>query len=112
MKNIDFSLDNFKGIINQTKFVVENQKKKYSNLKHKLMIFWILKKKIIKYYLSTKKAKKNNNSNIINLSGEEIDKEIKKLKEKENLFLHKETIKLKNFIDYNNNIDNYNANLK
>jgi hypothetical protein len=55
--------------------------------------------------------KKNNNSNIINLSEEEIDKEIKKLKEKENLFLQKETIKLKNFIDYNNNIDNYNANI-
>ena len=46
------------------------------------MIFWILKKKIIKYYLLTKKVKKNNNSNIINLSEEEIDKEIKKLKEK------------------------------
>ena len=75
------------------------------------MIFWILKKKIIKYYLLTKKVKKNNNSNIINLSDEEIDKEIKKLKEKENLFLQKETIKLKNFIDYNNNIDNYNANI-
>ena len=61
----------------------------------------------------TKKVKKNNNSNIINLSEEEIDKEIKKLKEKENLFLQKETIKLKNFIDYNNNnnIDNYNANI-
>lgn len=59
------------------------------------MIFWILKKKIIKYYLLTKKVKKNNNSNIINLSEEEIDKEIKKLKEKENLFLQKETIKLK-----------------
>ena len=58
-----------------------------------------------------KKVKKNNNSNIINLSEEEIDKEIKKLKEKENLFLQKETIKLKNFIDYNNNIDNYNANI-
>ena len=75
------------------------------------MIFWILKKKIIKYYLLTIKVKKNNNSNIINLSEEEIDKEIKKLKEKENLFLQKETIKLKNFIDYNNNIDNYNANI-
>lgn len=37
MKSIDFSLDNFKGIINQTKFVVENQKKKYSNLKHKFL---------------------------------------------------------------------------
>ena len=96
MKNIDFSLDNFKGIINQTKFVVENQKKKYSNLKHKFLELNI---------------KKNNNSNIINLSEEEIDKEIKKLKEKENLFLQKETIKLKNFIDYNNNIDNYNANI-
>ena len=75
------------------------------------MIFWILKKKIIKYYLLTIKVKKNNNSNIINLSEEEIDKEIKKLKEKENLFLQKETSKLKNFIDYNNNIDNYNANI-
>lgn len=96
MKSIDFSLDNFKGIINQTKFVVENQKKKYSNLKHKFLELNI---------------KKNNNSNIINLSEEEIDKEIKKLKEKENLFLQKETIKLKNFIDYNNNIDNYNANI-
>ena len=94
MKSIDFSLDNFKGIINQTKFVVENQKKKYSNLKHKFLELNI---------------KKNNNSNIINLSEEEIDKEIKKLKEKENLFLQKETIKLKNFIDYN--IDNYNANI-
>ena len=70
-----------------------------------------IEKKIIKYYLLTKKVKKNNNSNIINLSEEEIDKEIKKLKEKENLFLQKETIKLKNFIDYNNNIDNYNANI-
>lgn len=97
MKNIDFSLDNFKRIINQTKFVVENQKKKYSNLKHKFFELNI---------------KKNNNSNIINLSEEEIDKEIKKLKEKENLFLQKETIKLKNFIDYNNNIDNYNANMQ
>ena len=96
MKSIDFSLDNFKGIINQTKFVVENQKKKYSNLKHKFLELNI---------------KKNNNSNIINLSEEEIDKKIKKLKEKENLFLQKETIKLKNFIDYNNNIDNYNANI-
>ena len=37
MKSIDFYLDNFKGIINQTKFVVENQKKKYSNLKHKCL---------------------------------------------------------------------------
>jgi len=37
LKSIDFSLDNFKGIINQTKFVVENQKKKYSNLKHKFL---------------------------------------------------------------------------
>ena len=37
MKSIDFSFDNFKGIINQTKFVVENQKKKYSNLKHKFL---------------------------------------------------------------------------
>lgn len=44
------------------------------------MIFWILKKKIIKYYLLTKKVKKNNNSNIINLSEEEINKEIKKLR--------------------------------
>ena len=59
MKSIDFSLDNFKGIINQTKFVVENQKKKYSNLKHKFLELNISYKKdsenLINDFLDTEK---------------------------------------------------------
>ena len=140
LKNIDLSLDNFRGIMNQTKLDVENQKIIYVNFRNKFIESISLykkdnqdlinglsniEKKILKYYFLTKKVKfdsnsnnnKNNkNKNNKNINGdkieEEINKEIKILKNKEDTFLQKDSIKLKTFVDFNNNIEEYKANFK
>ena len=144
LKNIDLSLDNFRGIMNQTKLDVENQKMVYTNFRNKFTESLSLykkdnedlinglsnvEKKIIKFYFLTKKVKfdvnsnnknsknsKNRNKNHKNINKdkieEEINKEIKRLKNKEDSFLQKDSIKLKTFVDYNNNIEEYKANFK
>jgi len=140
LKNIDLSLDNFRGIMNQTKLDVENQKIIYVNFRNKFIESISLykkdnqdlinglsniEKKIIKYYFLTKKVKfdsnSNNNKNNKNKNNkninkdkieEEINKEIKILKNKEDTFLQKDSIKLKTFVDFNNNIEEYKANFK
>ena len=137
LKNIDFSIDNFRGIMNQTKLDVENQKLVYLNFSNKFKESISLykkdnedlinglsdvEKKIIKYYFLTRKVKfdnSNNNKNSKNKSSinkdkieEEINNEIKRLKNKEDSFLQKDSIKLKTFVDYNNNIEEYKANFK
>ena len=140
LKNIDLSLDNFRGIMNQTKLDVENQKIIYVNFRNKFiesissykkdnqdLINGLsnIEKKILKYYFLTKKVKfdsnSNNNKNNKNKNNkninkdkieEEINKEIKILKNKENTFLQKDSIKLKTFVDFNNNIEEYKANFK
>lgn len=144
LKNIDLSLDNFRGIMNQTKLDVENQKMVYTNFGNKFIESLSLykkdnedlinglsnvEKKIIKFYFLTKKVKfdansnnknsknsKNRNKNHKNINKDkiedEINKEIKRLKNKEDSFLQKDSIKLKTFIDYNNNIEEYKANFK
>ena len=144
LKNIDLSLDNFRGIMNQTKLDVENQKMVYTNFGNKFTESLSLykkdnedlinglsnvEKKIIKFYFLTKKVKfdansnnknsknsKNRNKNHKNINKdkieEEINKEIKRLKNKEDSFLQKDSIKLKTFVDYNNNIEEYKANFK
>ena len=140
LKNIDLSLDNFRGIMNQTKLDVENQKIIYVNFRNKFiesissykkdnqdLINGLsnIEKKILKYYFLTKKVKfdsnSNNNKNNKNKNNkninrdkieEEINKEIKILKNKEDTFLQKDSIKLKTFVDFNNNIEEYKANFK
>ena len=140
LKNIDLSLDNFRGIMNQTKLDVENQKIIYVNFRNKFIESISLykkdnqdlinglsniEKKILKYYFLTKKVKfdsnSNNNKNNKNKNNkninkdkieEEINKEIKILKNKEDTFLQKDSIKLKTFVDFNNNIEEYKANFK
>ena len=140
LKNIDLSLDNFRGIMNQTKLDVENQKIIYVNFRNKFiesissykkdnqdLINGLsnIEKKILKYYFLTKKVKfdsnSNNNKNNKNKNNkninrdkieEEINKEIKILKNKEDSFLQKDSIKLKTFVDFNNNIEEYKANFK
>ena len=140
LKNIDLSLDNFRGIMNQTKLDVENQKIIYVNFRNKFIESISLykkdnqdlinglsniEKKILKYYFLTKKVKfdfnSNNNKNNKNKNNkninrdkieEEINKEIKILKNKEDSFLQKDSIKLKTFVDFNNNIEEYKANFK
>ena len=140
LKNIDLSLDNFRGIMNQTKLDVENQKIIYVNFRNKFIESISLykkdnqdlinglsniEKKILKYYFLTKKFKfdsnSNNNKNNKNKNNkninrdkieEEINKEIKILKNKEDTFLQKDSIKLKTFVDFNNNIEEYKANFK
>ena len=140
LKNIDLSLDNFRGIMNQTKLDVENQKIIYVNFRNKFIESISLykkdnqdlinglsniEKKILKYYFLTKKFKfdsnSNNNKNNKNKKNkninkdkieEEINKEIKILKNKEDTFLQKDSIKLKTFVDFNNNIEEYKANFK
>ena len=140
LKNIDLSLDNFRGIMNQTKLDVENQKIIYVNFRNKFIESISLykkdnqdlinglsniEKKILKYYFLTKKVKfdsnSNNNKNNKNKNNkninkdkieEEINKEIKILKNKEDTFLQKDYIKLKTFVDFNNNIEEYKANFK
>lgn len=138
LKNIDLSLDNFRGIMNQTKLDVENQKIIYVNFRNKFIESISLykkdnqdlinglsniEKKILKYYFLTKKVKfdsnSNNNKNNKNNKNinrdkieEEINKEIKILKNKEDTFLQKDSIKLKTFVDFNNNIEEYKANFK
>ena len=135
LKNIDLSLDNFRGIMNQTKLDVENQKIIYVNFRNKFIESISLykkdnqdlinglsniEKKILKYYFLTKKVKfdsnSNNNKNNKNINRdkieEEINKEIKILKNKEDSFLQKDSIKLKTFVDFNNNIEEYKANFK
>ena len=140
LKNIDLSLDNFRGIMNQTKLDVENQKIIYVNFRNKFIEsissykkdnqdlingFSNIEKKILKYYFLTKKVKfdsnSNNNKNNKNKNNkninkdkieEEINKEIKILKNKEDTFLQKDSIKLKTFVDFNNNIEEYKANFK
>ena len=137
LKNIDLSLDNFRGIMNQTKLDVENQKIIYVNFRNKFIESISLykkdnqdlinglsniEKKILKYYFLTKKVKfdsnsnnnKNKNNKNINRDKieEEINKEIKILKNKEDTFLQKDSIKLKTFVDFNNNIEEYKANFK
>ena len=137
LKNIDFSIDNFRGIMNQTKLDVENQKLVYLNFSNKFKESISLykkdnedlinglsdvEKKIIKYYFLTRKVKFDNSSNNKNSKNkssinkdkieEEINNEIKRLKNKEDSFLQKDSIKLKTFVDYNNNIEEYKANFK
>ena len=133
LKNIELSLDNFRGIMNQTKLDVENQKNIYVNYKNKFIESFSLhkkdnedlinglsnvEKKIIKFYFLTQKVKNDNNKNNKNKNfnknkiEEEIDKEIKRLKNKEDSFLQKDSIKLKTFVDYNKSIEDYKANIK
>ena len=133
LKNIELSLDNFRGIMNQTKLDVENQKNIYVNYKNKFIESFSLhkkdnedlinglsnvEKKIIKFYFLTKKVKNDSNKNSKNKNNnknkieEEINKEIKRLKNKEDSFLQKDSIKLKTFVDYNKSIEDYKANIK
>ena len=128
LKNIDISLDNFNGIINQTQLEVEKQKNKYINSGTKFIEsitnfkkenediikdLSFLEEKIIKYYFMNIKLAKNNNYNYIkDENDDEINKEIKQLKEKENAFMNKENNKLTNFINFNNEMENYCGQIK
>ena len=59
------------------------------------------------------KLAKNNNYNYIKYENDdEINKEIKQLKEKENAFMNKENNKLTNFINFNNEMENYCGQIK
>ena len=128
LKNIDISLDNFNGVINQTQLEVEKQKNKYINSGTKFIEsitnikkenediikdLSFLEEKIIKYYFMNIKLAKNNNYNYIKYENDdEINKEIKQLKEKENAFMNKENNKLTNFINFNNEMENYCGQIK
>ena len=123
LKNIDISLDNFNGVINQTQLEVEKQKNKYINSGTKFIeLITNIKKenediikdlsfledKIIKYYFMNVKFTKNNKYNYLKSENDdEINKEINVLKEKENAFMEKENNKLANFINFNNEMENY-----
>ena len=123
LKNIDISLDNFNGVINQTQLEVEKQKNKYINSGTKFIeLITNIKKenediikdlsfledKIIKYYFMNVKLAKNNKYNYLKSENDdEINKEINVLKEKENAFMEKENNKLANFINFNNEMENY-----
>jgi len=123
LKNIDISLDNFNGVINQTQLEVEKQKNKYINSGTKFIEsitnikkenediikdLSFLEDKIIKYYFMNVKFTKNNKYNYLKSENDdEINKEINILKEKENAFMEKENNKLANFINFNNEMENY-----
>jgi len=123
LKNIDISLDNFNGVINETQLEVEKQKNKYINSGTKFIEsitnikkenediikdLSFLEDKIIKYYFMNVKFTKNNKYNYLKSENDdEINKEINILKEKENAFMEKENNKLANFINFNNEMENY-----
>ena len=123
LKNIDISLDNFNGVINQTQLEVEKQKNKYINSGTKFIEsitnikkenediikdLSFLEDKIIKYYFMNVKFTKNNKYNYLKSGNDdEINKEINILKERENAFMEKENNKLTNFINFNNEMENY-----
>ena len=72
--------------------------------------------KKVKFDSNSNNNKNNKNKNNKNINKdkieEEINKEIKILKNKEDSFLQKDSIKLKTFVDFNNNIEEYKANFK
>lgn len=127
LKNIGISLDNFKVLLKQTKLEVENQRTKYlnlkdkfiesissfkneneelikdlSNLEDKLIVFYYINKKLINYNGKNNKKEKE----------EDIDIQIKEIKEKENTFIKQENNKLNNFITFNNEIEACNQQIK
>lgn len=129
LKGIDFSLDNFIGVIKQTKLEVEKQKIKYLNLKNNFLenISSIKKeneeivteisdieKRVIKFYFLSKKEKEKEAQfkNIKKDTESEIDNKILEIKEKEKNFLNKDLNKLKDFVNFNNEIEDYIKKLK
>ena len=128
LKNIELSLDNFKGIIQQTQLEVEKQKNNYINLGTKFIEsisnikkenegivkdLSLLEEKIIRYYFINIKLAKNKNYNYIKKENEdELNLEINQLKERENAFMKKEDTKLKNYIDFKNEMNNYCGQIK
>ena len=123
LQNIELSLDNFKVIINQTKLEVENKKNECLSLSDKFSEYIsitkkenenlindisLMEEKIIKYYFMNLKLVNNANYNNIKKQNEdELNKQIKELKEKENAYLEKENNKLKNYKDFNDKMENY-----
>ena len=109
LQNIELSLDNFKVIINQTKLEVENKKNECLSLSDKFSEYIsitkkenenlindisLMEEKIIKYYFMNLKLVNNSNYNNIKKQKEdELNKQIKELKEKENAYLEKENNK-------------------
>ena len=117
LKNIELSLDNFKGTLKQTKKDVEKQKDNCKKQKKQFIEsissfkkeneelikdIAVLEDRIIKFYYLNKKM----NKNYINENEEEINEKIKELKAKENSFMIKENNKLQIFINFNKEIEN------
>ena len=117
LKNIELSLDNFKGTLKQTKKDVEKQKDNCKNLEKQFIEsissfkkeneelikdIAVLEDRIIKFYYLNKKM----NKNYINENEEEINEKIKELKARENSFMIKENNKLQIFINFNKEIEN------
>ena len=126
LKGIDFALDNFNIILEQTKLDVEKGKEIYLNTKKNFLELISKYKKenediikdinnieerIIKYYFITKNENNNKKYNKIN-NGEDINKKIEEIKQKENSFLIMDENKINFFNNFNKEIESCNTIIK